>query len=92
MANYKENPSHSTPCDVCRKNPLAVDGCCVGVIFIGGERFPRIRFFGDQGERCHDCNTLNGHFHHWGCDAEIYPSCGGQLIGCDCMEVECPVI
>ena len=79
-------------CDVCRKNPLKVDGCRVGVVFIEGDKFPRIPFFGDPGERCYDCNTLTGHYHHWGCDAETCPSCGGQLIGCDCIDVECPVI
>ena len=79
-------------CDVCRKDPLKADGCRVGVVFIEGDKFPRIPFFGDPGERCYDCNTLTGHYHHWGCDAETCPSCGGQLIGCDCLDIECPVV
>lgn len=37
--------------------------------------------------RCHDCNALFGHLHHWGCDAERCPACGGQLISCDCEDV-----
>ena len=27
--------------------------------------------------RCHDCNALFRHLHHWGCDAERCPACGG---------------
>lgn len=38
----------------------------------------------EEGERCHDCGALKGHYHHWGCDAERCPACYGQLIGCDC--------
>ena len=57
--------ANENTCDVCRKDPLKVDGCRVGVVFIEGDKFPRIPFFGDHGERCYDCNTLSGHYHHW---------------------------
>lgn len=33
---------------------------------------------------CHDCGAKFGHIHHYGCDAETCPKCGGQLISCDC--------
>lgn len=79
-------------CDVCGQDPRKADGCRVAVIYIEDEKYTRIPFFGDAGERCHDCNALSGHYHHWGCDAEICPMCGGQLISCECEEVECPVI
>ena len=34
---------------------------------------------------CHDCNSHLGGPHHYGCDAERCPICGGQLISCDCF-------
>lgn len=79
-------------CGVCGQDPMKSDGCRVAVIYIENEKYTRIPFFGNAGERCHDCNALSGHYHHWGCDAEVCPMCGGQLIGCECEEVECPVI
>ncbi len=36
--------------------------------------------------RCHDCNTYIGGFHHPGCDNERCPKCHGQLISCGCLE------
>ena len=33
--------------------------------------------------QCH-CGVREGHLHKLGCDAEECPSCGGQLISCDC--------
>ncbi len=36
--------------------------------------------------RCPDCNVVPGANHHWNCDQEHCPKCGGQLISCDCFE------
>lgn len=33
---------------------------------------------------CHDCAVLKGQLHVEGCDAEVCPRCGGQLISYDC--------
>ena len=79
-------------CGVCGQDPRKADGCRVAVIYIENEKYTRIPFFGGESERCNDCNAQSGHYHHWGCDAEICPMRGGQLIGCECEEVECPVI
>lgn len=79
-------------CGVCWRDPLKEDGCGMTAVFIDGERYGRIPFYGEKGERCPDCNALSGHYHHWGCDAEICPSCGGQMIGCDCLDIECPMM
>jgi hypothetical protein len=35
--------------------------------------------------RCHDCGVRYGAYHHPGCDMEICPRCGGQMIMCDCV-------
>lgn len=79
-------------CGVCWRDPMKADGCGVAVVYIDGERYARIPFYGEKDERCSDCNALSGHYHHWGCDAEICPVCGGQMIGCDGLDIECPVI
>jgi ferredoxin len=35
-------------------------------------------------QTCHDCNCKEGEIHMPGCDMEVCPFCGGQLISCDC--------
>jgi len=45
-----------------------------------------------EGRRCHDCNVEGGGFHHPGCDAERCPKCGGQLIGCGCLNKKVYVV
>lgn len=82
-------------CKVCNREMLTAKGCGVGKIHIGGKVYDRIKCGAEndfdpnmeEGERCHDCGATFGHFHHWGCDAERCPACGGQLIGCDCEDV-----
>jgi hypothetical protein len=33
---------------------------------------------------CHDCGAKEGELHQGGCDMEICPFCGNQLITCNC--------
>jgi len=42
-------------------------------------------FTDKENHRCHDCGVKIGHYHHPGCDMEICPRCGEQLISCDCL-------
>lgn len=34
---------------------------------------------------CHDCGVKEGEVHDYGCDNEICPFCGNQLISCRCI-------
>ncbi len=33
---------------------------------------------------CGDCSAVDGEYHGFGCDFEICPKCGNQLISCEC--------
>ncbi len=33
-------------------------------------------------KNCVDCGVVHGGYHHKGCDQEICPLCGGQLLAC----------
>lgn len=91
-----ETNHKKTPCDICKKDMLTSNGCSMDTIDINGKTYNRIKVgekydldqgIEDEEFRCHDCNAKNGHYHHWGCDAERCPSCKQQLISCECNDV-----
>ena len=75
-------------CEDCKSDMTVAKGCLPSEILIDGEWCPRRTntVFDDfpDTERCHDCGAEPGCFHHWHCDAERCPKCGGQLISCGC--------
>jgi len=83
-------------CLECNGVMLKVDGCTKGTIAVNGGIYKRIKCGapGDNADitthdlpfnwRCPDCGARPGYYHHFGCDQERCPVCGGQLIGCEC--------
>jgi hypothetical protein len=64
-------------------------GCTMKTIVIKGIDYKRSReHFNEPGGRCHDCGAKHGKLHHFGCDEERCPQCGGQLISCGCLDGE----
>lgn len=57
---------------------------------LDGRAIPRIRYGDEHSDWgairhvCGDCAVLKSELHVPGCDVEECPSCGGQLITCDC--------
>ena len=71
---------------------MDVDSCSCNTLTLAEKngwiisRHERSTFhFEEEDGRCHDCGIKHGGIHHYGCDVERCPICGGQLIGCDCL-------
>lgn len=78
-------------CEVCGKDIEKAHGCIESKVFIDGTWHTRKRFTSDNVTplleadlHCFDCGVEPGKYHHWGCDREQCPKCGGQLISCEC--------
>ncbi len=73
-------------CSDCNKEILKAKGCTLSHIKLGGKWYERsTENFDEPSGRCHDCGAKHGNYHHFGCDVECCPKCGGQMIGCDCF-------
>ncbi len=80
---------HFATCKYCEREMDR--GCVKHWYLIDGKEYEAIKN-GDDGNKgtCHDCNARQGEYHHPGCDMEICPVCGEQIIGfhdCDVTEV-----
>lgn len=73
-------------CQDCGKEMLKAKGCTLDKVLHNDKWIDRDReFWQDEGKRCGDCGALSGEVHHYGCDNERCPVCGGQFIGCECF-------
>jgi len=85
-------------CADCEQEMPEADSCLLDFISISGTKYARQRYhFNEPSGRCHDCGIKHGGVHHFGCDVELCPKCGCQLISCDCVteyvfryEKDCP--
>ncbi len=83
-------------CKDCGLEMTDADSCTVEAIKIDNKLYERdgyAKWFDEEWaglERCGDCGILMevGNVHHFGCDIERCPKCGGQLISCNCKKQE----
>src|SRR5690606_3984579 len=84
----KPDPIQMTYCKICNQEmgDSSIVTCTGNLLISYPDRKWRtpIPYHGRDGERCGDCNVGRGGRHHPGCDREVCPRCGGQLISCLC--------
>ena len=75
-------------CEICGKDLTTSEGCSDCKLYIDGKIYKRIPVHAHlKNGRCVDCNAKYGMNHHWGCDQEICPACGRQLLSCSCEDI-----
>ena len=85
-------------CTWCEQEMLVATSCLVEALHLAGVAVPLPRYGQEfrygawprRPIRCGDCGVQPGGYHHLGCDVAECPSCGGQLLGCDCRYDEDP--
>jgi hypothetical protein len=77
-------------CTWCEQDMLEANSCSVAALHLNGVAVPLVRYGREPRHRsrrpvrCGDCRVTVGGHHHPGCDVAECPSCGKQLLSCDC--------
>ena len=70
-------------CPDCQREMRLAPTCSSAfVVVVGKKTLDRVRHPVSEIARCDSCYVMPGGLHHFGCDMEPCPSCGGQLIAC----------
>lgn len=93
----KEGVDVMAECFECHQDMSVARSCTEAALFLVNGWFQRITYGSQHDDipkyfparlpnRCGDCATLIGGYHHPGCDMERCPRCLGQLIACGCQD------
>ena len=76
-------------CPDCHREMLLAPSCvAIFAVVARGKTFDRVQNPTRATDRCDSCYVKLGGIHHFGCDMEPCPSCGGQLITCTGSGIE----
>lgn len=78
----------SSVCTWCNEDMTVATTCTVDAFHREGRRFAMIRLGSERGQffddQCDDCGVVRGGLHHPGCDLQVCPACGHQMLSCGC--------
>lgn len=77
-------------CDWCGQEMTSAASCGIDVLHQDGRPIPMVSYGPGLGrrsrrDRCGDCGVARDGFHHLGCDLQVCPVCGGQMLSCGCL-------
>ena len=80
-------------CVVCKQDQETSESCSpvlrnnLGRLTHGDRTYSPVIFNAKTpGDRCSKCGVADKGVHHFGCELETCPKCGGQFISCGCWD------